>query len=613
MELSREQIINYYDRAVRAFAETSRQQALRHIDFLLSKGCDDVDILRVKAACTPDFDVAGAEDITAMFGGRHLWGELNAELLRAKYATNDPEQMRAFPYELKFTLPWDVTPKLTTVTDLSAAMAWVNISRGEYDRARQILDQVTVPTPIIKVVRALMFHQSQRWTDAIAVAQEFVSPPFLDAFDHQVSVENGEPAVNVQYGFLSPLISGTAWAYLGNNETATQLLEYVVQHNRNFPAIAAEAYRVLGLVARRGGDEDRAQQMFSAGLAVSTLPELSAAKQDPSMTLTVTSDEMINRRASYWDYKTEPSLESSLAAQAGDARAKLLAEASHELDRQIGMAKVKEQVEQVRNGVRFREEMKRRGMATTARSNHMVFSGPPGTGKTTIARVIAKILAGYGAVRTDHLEEATRKDLVSGFVSQTAGKTAEVLNKARGGVLFIDEAYSLLQEQTAGSKDNFGQEAIDQLLLSLEEDRDDLVVIIAGYEAQLQRFLSANEGLRSRFTTWIRFESYSPAELALIVEVHAKMRSSVLEEGAVAAVEKEIIQRLAGYEGADGRPLIDVMGNGRFARNVAERAETFREARLANTDLAALTDDAMMLLTTDDLVQAVAAISEEAL
>ena len=190
------------------------------------------------------------------------------------------------------------------------------------------------------------------------------------------------------------------------------------------------------------------------------------------------------------------------------AARRLLAEAQAELDRQIGLSRVKEQIERYRAATQMAKVRAARGMKVAQQSKHMIFTGPPGTGKTTIARVVANILAGLGVIAEPKLVETSRKDFVAEYEGQSSVKTARTIDRAVGGVLFIDEAYTLVQERD-GRADPFGTEALDTLLARMENDRDRLVVIIAGYSADIDRLLETNDGLRSRFSTRIEFDSYS--------------------------------------------------------------------------------------------------------
>ncbi|MCC5582374.1 AAA family ATPase, partial [Microtetraspora sp. AC03309] len=198
---------------------------------------------------------------------------------------------------------------------------------------------------------------------------------------------------------------------------------------------------------------------------------------------------------------------------------------------------VKAQIEAYRAATQMARIRAARGMKVAQTSKHMIFAGPPGTGKTTIARVVANILAGLGVIAEPKLIETSRKDFVAEYEGQSAVKTAKTIDRALGGVLFIDEAYTLVQERD-GRADPFGTEALDTLLARMENDRDRLVVIIAGYSNDIDRLLEANDGLRSRFATRIEFDSYSPDDIVEIAKVIAKANDSWLDDDACKRVNE---------------------------------------------------------------------------
>ena len=209
------------------------------------------------------------------------------------------------------------------------------------------------------------------------------------------------------------------------------------------------------------------------------------------------------------DERAESSTKSQ--TQGRSASSKNLDSYMRELNDLIGMDEVKKQVHALVNFLRIQSVRKERGLPIVPMTHHMVFEGNSGTGKTTVARILAKIYANLGVVSKGTFVETDRAGLVAGYLGQTALKTDAVIKSARGGVLFIDEAYSLIQ-------DDFGREAIDCLLKRMEDYRDDLVVIVAGYRDQMELFLSANPGLKSRFSHYIQFENYNLSALMKILE-----------------------------------------------------------------------------------------------
>ena len=265
-----------------------------------------------------------------------------------------------------------------------------------------------------------------------------------------------------------------------------------------------------------------------------------------------------------------------------------LEEAMAELDELIGLEVVKKDVDSLVNLVKVRQLRKDRGMKCPDMSFHLVFSGNPGTGKTTVARIIGKIYSALGILSKGHLVEVDRSGLVAGYVGQTAIKTKEIIDKALGGVLFIDEAYTLAPENA--DKD-FGQEAIDTILKAMEDHRDDFVVIVAGYASLMPRFIDANPGLKSRFNKYLYFEDYNGAQLYEIFKGRVERSDYRLDEKAEAAV-KEHLDEL--YEDRD-----ENFGNARDVRNLFEKIVANQADRVAVLENP--TDDDIVTITTADL------------
>ena len=258
-----------------------------------------------------------------------------------------------------------------------------------------------------------------------------------------------------------------------------------------------------------------------------------------------------------------------------------------ELDSYVGMDAIKTEVRSLINMVQVYKLRKQHDLPTTDMSLHMVFTGNPGTGKTMMARMMARIYRSLGILSKGQLVEVDRSGLVAGYVGQTALKTQKVIEKAMGGVLFIDEAYAL----NGKSENDFGQEAIDTILKAMEDHRDDLVVIVAGYTELMDRFIHSNPGLESRFNRFLLFEDYTPEEMFEIF----KMRCG---KGYVLAPEAEpLVRDYIAEESADPS-----FGNARGVRNLFEHILVAQNNRLAK--LETVTREDLMTITPDDVLHA---------
>jgi SpoVK/Ycf46/Vps4 family AAA+-type ATPase len=259
-----------------------------------------------------------------------------------------------------------------------------------------------------------------------------------------------------------------------------------------------------------------------------------------------------------------------------------LAAALAALDALVGLERVKAEIRGLTNFIRVQQRRHRAGHRVPSLSLHLVFTGPPGTGKTTVARLTGRIYRALGLLTTGHVVEVDRGRLVAGFIGQTAGRVHAACDEARDGVLFVDEAYTL----ATGGEEGFGQEAIATLLKRMEDDRDRMVVVIAGYEVEMAELLDSNPGLSSRFATRIHFAPYTPAELAAIFRGMASDADYALPPATDAALV-ETTERLVA--GADRH-----FGNARAMRNLFEDAITAHANRAAadpSVDLTALTPE----------------------
>ena len=262
-----------------------------------------------------------------------------------------------------------------------------------------------------------------------------------------------------------------------------------------------------------------------------------------------------------------------------------------ELDELIGLGRVKQEVRTLANFVKVQKQREEQGLKTPKMSYHLVFTGSPGTGKTTVARIVARIYKDLGILKSGHTVETDRSGLVAEYMGQTAMKTNAIVDSALNGVLFIDEAYALVPED--GSGRDYGQEAISTLLKRMEDDRDKLVVIIAGYQKEMKRFIDSNPGLQSRFNRYIDFPDYSASELTEIFMTYLKKNQYELSGDAEALLRKNM------QHAVDNKDRN--FGNARYVRNVFEKCIQEQANRLEKSRN--LTRKELSELTVEDITK----------
>ncbi|MCI4679397.1 AAA family ATPase [Rhodoblastus acidophilus] len=243
-------------------------------------------------------------------------------------------------------------------------------------------------------------------------------------------------------------------------------------------------------------------------------------------------------------------------------------QALDDLDQMIGLAAVKSEINTLIARLQIEARRRAEGMKVTAVSQHMVFTGPPGVGKTVVARAIGDIYRGLGVLKRGHLVETEAKDLIAGYIGQTADKVDKVCQSALDGILFIDEAYSLVSDNASAS---FGMEAVNTLLKFMEDHRDRVIVIVAGYPGPMQKFLDSNPGLASRFSKTIDFPNYSPQELAHILDLMARSQGFALPQGYEGKIESWV----------EANSSAKNWGNARSVRNLIEKMREAQAVRLA--------------------------------
>ena len=478
--------------------------------------------------------------------------------------------------------------------DFQLAYAAALTDAGECAEADQLVGALIDRRPgwlQARWLRVAINYRAQRWSDVVRLLTPVVTDEALD--------ETVRHAARIALGI--------ALARLGMFAPA---LSYLEDPSGPIPVAAVDGALAKALTLRAQGEDEEAadllQELYAANPENAHIEE---ALTDSTFGLVTTTAARIEARSHPWDPDSEPTEADFVDPGAKERKAHLLVEAEAELAEFIGLEEVKYQVARLKSSVAMALRRQERGLAVAQRTNHLVFAGPPGTGKTTIARVVAKIYCGLGLLKKETVREVHRADLVGQHIGETEAKTNAIIDSALDGVLFLDEAYALV---STGAKNDFGLVAIDTLLARMENDRDRLVVIVAGYRKDLDSFLDTNEGLRSRFTRSIDFPSYSATELVEIAVRMAEKRDSIFEKAAhddMEALFTHLAQATTPDANGIERRSLDIAGNGRFVRNLVERSEEEREYRLDHTlppvgstdEAHDFTDHELMTITAQDV------------
>ena len=487
----------------------------------------------------------------------------------------------AFTYDSGLYLQFNAS----TPDDFQLAYAVTLCDSGDYAAADNLVDPLIARRPSwleARWVRVAMYYRTERWSEVVRLLTPIINDSKLDeAYAHAVRITLGSSLARL--GMFAPALS-----YLEDPSGPV-----------NVATVDGALVKALSLRAQ-GEDLDAADVLAELYAANPENEQVEIALSNTSYGIVPTTAARIEARANPWDPETEPTETDFVDPGAKERKAHLLIEAEAEFAEFIGLEEVKYQVARLKSSVAMAIRRQERGLTVANRANHLVFAGPPGTGKTTIARVVAKIYCGLGILKKETVREVHRADLIGQHIGETEAKTNSIIDSALDGVLFLDEAYALV---STGAKNDFGLVAIDTLLARMENDRERLVVIVAGYRKDLDAFLDTNEGLRSRFTRSIDFPSYTPHELVEIATRMAEKRDSVFEAAALTHMES-LFGHLASATTPDTngveRRSLDIAGNGRFVRNLVERSEEEREYRLDHSDAEDFSDDELMTITDED-------------
>lgn len=473
---------------------------------------------------------------------------------------------------------------------LRSALGLALTQAGEYAEAAELLSGGTTNDPFDIDAHAyalgVLHFRAQRWTDVLKhfpVDKTWRLPIF---------------------GIAASAMAATALASLGVFEDAFRRAQPAVDSDL-LPAATVTALYTQAMCLRHLDKPDDCMQLLRRAYSRDPNYEpVRLALDDPKWGLLLTTHEAIETRTDPWDPSSAPSKKDVAAAKRAEEAAHLMAEGEAELNGMLGMEKAKAEVRRIRATTKVNTLRARAGKKVPVASRHTLLLGPPGTGKTTVARVLAKQLCGLGVLERPTVTETRRSKLLGRHMGDAEKNTEEAIESAMGGVLFIDEMHNLYEQGYSGG-DAYGNAILETLLPYLENDRSRLVVFGAGYPKAMERMLSVNQGLRRRFPTVIKFESYTPRELWQLTQLMAEE----FDDSLAADVETTLVPVFERYYHdenltPDGDVIrgTDWLGNAGFVRNIVEKARDHRNARLDTADLDALLEQEESAYTAEQLM-----------